>query len=183
MTVQPLIEAARAYPAMERLVLGAKDCVWLAFRIFDPQTRLHSEEARSLGLECWADMARWSCAQGVEWRIRITDFDAIGATDLHGLSHRSVQEFREAAPKNLQAVAALHPHELGSLPRLGFWWPARHRVASKIHAMKADGMSREAIAARYPGLTDRLVDKGPGDPEIRRWPPSACTRSSTTKSL
>ncbi|MBO6674833.1 MAG: hypothetical protein JJ908_02160 [Rhizobiales bacterium] len=171
MTVQPLIEAARAYPAMERLVLGAKDCVWLAFRIFDPQTRLHSEEARSLGLECWADMARWSCAQGVEWRIRITDFDAIGATDLHGLSHRSVQEFREAAPKNLQAVAALHPHELGSLPRLGFWWPARHRVASKIHAMKADGMSREAIAARYPGLTDRLVDKGPGDPEIRRWPP------------
>jgi phosphatidylserine/phosphatidylglycerophosphate/cardiolipin synthase-like enzyme len=171
MTVRPLIEAARAYPAMERLVLGAKECVWLAFRIFDPQTRLHSEEARSLGLKCWADIARWSCAQGVEWRIRITDFDAIGATDLHGLSHRSVQEFRQAAPKNLQAVAALHPHELGTLPRLGFWWPARHRVSSKIHAMKADGMSREAIAERFPGLTERLVDEGSGDPDIRCWPP------------
>lgn len=170
MPVTPLIQASQAYPAMERMVMGAAQSVWLAFRIFDPQTKLRSPEAADKNLQTWADLARWSCARGVDWRIRLTDFDAIGATDLHGLSHRSVEGFREAANLNMQAIAALHPHELGWLPRLAFWWPARQRLRQTLADLHANGTSEQEIAHLYPGLRAWL-NAGPSSQNTRRWPP------------
>ncbi|MFN3172745.1 MAG: phospholipase D family protein [Hyphomicrobiales bacterium] len=171
MPVTPLIQASRAYPAMERMVMGATTSVWLAFRIFDPQTKLRSAEAIAHDLHTWADLARWSCERGVDWRIRLTDFDAIGATDLHGLSHRSVEGFRQAVDANMQAIAALHPHELGWVPRLAFWWPARHRLRQKIADLRVDGSSDQEIAHTYPGLRAWLDADPSNNSAVNRWPP------------
>lgn len=171
MPVTPLIQASQAYPAMERMVIGATESVWLAFRILDPQTKLRSSEAIALDLKTWADLARWSCAQGIDWRVRLTDFDPVGAATLHGLSHRSVEGFREAAGETMQAIAALHPHELGWLPRLAFWWPARRRLNKQVTELHDEGMSDRYIAHLYPGLRAWL-NAGPfSGQEGKRWPP------------
>lgn len=173
MAVTPLIQASQAYPAMERMVLGAKKSVWLAFRIFDPETKLRSPQAKAEGLESWADLARRSCKHGIEWHVRLTDFDAIGATDLHGLSHRSVQGFRKASNTNMQAVAILHPHELGWLPRAAFWWPARQRLRHKLADLRLEGLSDADIAYRFPGLRSWVESDHATLDHRWRWPPFA----------
>lgn len=164
MPVIPLIEASSAYPAMEQLVLSAQQSVWLGFRIFDPTTRLRSEDAKTLGLASWSDLALWSCARGVNWHVRLTDFDPIGATDLHALCWRSVRAFQRVQaqyPDRMYILPALHPHQIGPLTRAAFWLPAYRRLTRRLKQFAQEGGDQTKLNSKYPGLMPFLDTSAP----------------------
>lgn len=176
MPLTPLIEASAAYPAMERLVISAKHSVWLGFRIFDPATRLRSDEARALGLQSWSDLASWSCAQGVSWHVRLTDFDPIGAPDLHELCWRSVRAFQQVQrdhPGSMHILPALHDHEIGLFARFAFWRLAQQRLKRHLKAMQQDGLDQAALARDRPGLMRWLESADQHLKIKKRWSPFA----------
>ena len=83
--VTPLLLAAEMYPELERLVLGARSRVFLAFRIFDPATATRSPEAKAAGHADWAALLRDRVQAGVTVRVLLTDFEP---TFAHGLHHQ-----------------------------------------------------------------------------------------------
>jgi phospholipase D1/2 len=135
MPVTPLLEAAEAYPAMERLVLQAERSVWMAFRIFDPQTKLRSQEAEALGLADWSDLIGQALDRGVTFHIRLTDFDPAGGPSLHRLCWRSTSQLRAIAQGRagtMTVFPAMHPHTIGPLPSAIFWPVVRHRLSGAL---------------------------------------------------
>ncbi len=61
----PLLTASQAFPALERLLLNAENRIALGCRIFDPRSRLHSPEARTIGKD-WFDLIVHTLKRGVE---------------------------------------------------------------------------------------------------------------------
>lgn len=121
--VTPLIEAADMYPALERLVLEAKSSVWLSFRVFDPDTKLRSDEARELGLADWSALIAHAVKRGVEVRILLADFEPVLADYLHAGSWHSYRRIRaivegleEHERERLQLIVIQHEGEIG------WWW-------------------------------------------------------------
>jgi len=118
--VTPLIEAADMYPALERAVLAAERSVWLAFRIFDPDTLTRSAEAKALALGDWTALLRHAVEAGVTVRLLLADFEPIMADELHGGSwstFRTLRAMSAALPddiqERLQIVVIQHEGELG----------------------------------------------------------------------
>ena len=118
--VTPLIEAKDMFPTLERLVIGAEKSVWLAFRIFDPNTRTRSEEAQALGLQDWAAILRHAVGRGVEIRILLTDFEPVLADFLHAASWSTYRRIRELVEELagsdralLQLIVVQHEGEIG----------------------------------------------------------------------
>lgn len=172
MPLTPLIEASSAYPAMEKLVLSAKESVWLGFRIFDPATRLRSEEAHALGLQTWSDLALWSCANHVAWHVRLTDFDPIGATDLHALCWRAVRLFQQVQaehPGQMCVLPALHAHQIGFLAHAAFWLPAYLRLTRRMKRFAENGSSQTKLQSDYPGLMPYLDTNAPNGKVRLPW--------------
>jgi phosphatidylserine/phosphatidylglycerophosphate/cardiolipin synthase-like enzyme len=93
--VTPLVEAADMFPTLERLVLNAERSVWLSFRIFDPDTRTRSDEARELGLSDWAALICHTVKRGVEVRILLADFEPVLADYLHAGSWHTYGRVRD----------------------------------------------------------------------------------------
>ena len=103
--VEPLVEAAEMYPAMERLVLDARESVWLAFRVFDPATRTRSAEAGARGLADWTALIVDALRRGVTVRVMIADFEPVMADYLHAGSWASFRRLREAVAPLDAAIA------------------------------------------------------------------------------
>lgn len=119
--VQPLIEAADMFPALERLVLHARRSMWMAFRIFDPRTAVHSEEALAAGARTWVDLLRIKARDGVSVRLFLADFEPVLADHLHAGSWASFRALRELADElgeggaaNLQVMVVQHDGEIGA---------------------------------------------------------------------
>ena len=89
-----MIEAADMYPDLERQVLAAASEVWLAFRIFDPDTLTRSDEAAALGLADWTALLRHVIGRGVTIRLLLTDFEPIMADELHSGSWATFRALR-----------------------------------------------------------------------------------------
>lgn len=139
--VTPLILAAEMFPALERAVLAARRRVFLAFRIFDPATRLRTPEALATGASDWAGLIRHAVVRGVTVRLLLTDFEPIVAEDLHSGSWTTFLALREVAAglppamrERLEMIIAQHPGELGwalrQLLRLPVGWRLRRRLAA-----------------------------------------------------
>ena len=118
--VTPLIEAKDMFPTLERLVIAAENTVWLAFRIFDPNTRTRSDEAQALGLTDWAAILRHAVGRGVEIRILLTDFEPVLADFLHAASWSTYRRIRELVEELagsdralLQLIVVQHEGEIG----------------------------------------------------------------------
>lgn len=116
----PLILASEMYPALERLALGARDRLFLAFRVFDPATKLRSEEALALGLEDWTDLLRHTVERGVTMRLLLSDFEPAFADALHGASWTSFRMLRRMAEtlspdalERMEMMVVQHPGEVG----------------------------------------------------------------------
>lgn len=108
------------YPDLERQVLGATAQAWLAFRIFDPDTKTRSPEAAALGLADWTALLRHVILGGVNVRLLLTDFEPIMADELHSGSWETFRTLRAMgaalpaeAQERLQIIVIQHEGELG----------------------------------------------------------------------
>lgn len=172
----PLIAAKEAFPAMERLVLGASETLHMAFRIFDPATRLRSDEARAQGLETWADLLLDRARNGVVVKVWINDFDAVIGNKLHRGAWTNAKRLADRLAKapdaagRLHLVVTVHEGQFGRAARWAFWWPVRRRIARLI-----GGEDGETTIEESPGLTEALARSADGTrvvvvPPIRMWP-------------
>ena len=116
--VTPLLLAAEMYPELERLVMGAREAAFLAFRVFDPQTATRSAEAKAAGLADWAALLKARVAAGVTVRVLLTDFEPTVAHQLHATSWSSFRALRDvlasfqplrASGQAVRACASCHP--------------------------------------------------------------------------
>lgn len=160
--VTPLIESAAMYPLLERELLSAQQSVWLAFRVFDPTTKLRSEEALAAGHATWLDLIAAAVERGVEVRILLTDFEPILADYLHASSWGSFRTLRErldnlpeAHRKLFQMIVIQHEGEIG------WGWRQLLRLNVRKHVR---------------GVVERLLDKSDRDervfdirPGLWRW--------------
>ena len=143
LSVRPLLTAAEAFPALERLFLRAEDRLALGFRIFDPRTRLHSPEGRAVGAD-WFDLVAHTLARGVRVSIALSDFDPVVRPDYHQRAtrcHRMLLAAGEVSGRAdlLRVTAALHPAKTGWLPSLVLWPRARdflRRTVREINALR-----------------------------------------------
>lgn len=174
--VTPLILAAEMYPELERLVLGARHTVYMAFRIFDPATRTRSSEAKAAGLEDWAALLRHRVEAGVQVRILLTDFEPTVAHALHASSWSSFRALRdllsdmpEEQRELFEIIVSQHEGELGwgmrQLLRLPMGWLLRRLVREFA---ETGGDIEELLSVR-PGLWRYVKDDG-GTPRFRRGP-------------
>ena len=138
--VTVLLTAAEAYPHLEGLFLGARQQITAGFRVFDPETRLHSDAARALG-DTWFDLIVAVLKHGVHIRITLADFDPVNRPDMHHRAHRCLRQLIEAgkasgAPERLDARARTHPARSSALHRLVFYPAVRRKLAG--HARSLD---------------------------------------------
>ncbi|MFP4569136.1 phospholipase D family protein [Rhodosalinus sp.] len=151
--LQVMLTAEEAFPYLEDMFLTARDRIAAGFRIMDPTTQLQSEAARRVG-DRWADLVADTLARGVRVRIVLSDFDPVGAAQMHHTTHKSLRLYREAAERagaaeRLETVAALHPAEVGPLYRRLFTPMARQQLARLI-----DRLNRETPEDRSEWMKD-----------------------------
>src|SRR5690606_33281324 len=93
--IEPLIEAAETYPALEQAIAGAQDSVHMAYWTIDPEQPLHAGglpgpsgqgatgQGAAEGRACWLDLIAATVARGVTVRLLIADFDPVLGRDFH----------------------------------------------------------------------------------------------------
>ena len=173
--VDVLVTAGMAYPVFERLVLAAEREIVAGFRIFDMSTRLRTPEARAVG-EDWFDLLLHKVRQGVSFRLVVSDFDVVVATDLHGLTWRTVRQgaaLVELGPKgaDIQVIPSLHPAHVGWAARLALWPRVDRLLRDKAsRLLKLERPARQRFLQRHPHLSRFLMVEGRGNPGPRRWP-------------
>lgn len=174
--VTPLLLAAEMYPALERLVLGATQRVFLAFRVFDPATATRSAEAHAAGLTDWAALIRARVEAGLTVRILLTDFEPTVAHRLHASSWRSFAALRdvlralpEADQERLEIIVSQHPGELGWGMRQLLRLPMGLLLRRIVREFAETGGDLEELLAVRPGLW-RYVRNDDGRPRFRRGP-------------
>ncbi|MGC9418539.1 MAG: phospholipase D family protein, partial [Rhodovulum sp.] len=153
---QVLLTAAEAYPALERCFLQAERSISAGFRVFDPATRLRSREAREIG-EDWFDLIVHTLRRGLDLRLVISDFDPIGAVDLHRLcwtAHRRLVAAGElAGAGRLDVVSAMHGAEAGLGARIALSPVAFGRLRGVVRRVNGLPPVRRAHFTRTaPGL-------------------------------
>ena len=171
-----LLTAAEAYPEYERAVLSARHEIRGCFRIFDPRTRLRSPEARAVG-ETWFDLILHALKRGVAIDLTISDFDAIGAPDLHRGTWRSIRLLsaaRELAGPGarMKVTAALHPARTGHLAGSIFAGLSLSRLREHARDLNAlEPVERAERLKELPGLLPYLSLRRDGTVRARHWPP------------
>lgn len=153
--VRFLITASEAYPAMEELVRQARRRVWMSFRVFDPDTLLFSRDGAE---QTWRDLLRRRLKEGIEVRILISDFDPVGAEQLHIMTWTAASgllELQQAG--DFQIMPLRHEARAGSGFRLGFWLAVLRKIEGFRKEMnQADAGTRRRRIAHWPGLWRHL---------------------------
>lgn len=174
--VTPLIEAAEMYPALERLVLDARESVWLAFRVFDPDTLTRSGEAKARGLADWAALLVDALERGVTVRVMIADFEPVMADYLHAGSWASFRRLRDvtapldtAVRDRLEIMVVMHEGELGWVWRQTLRLALRFRTRKLIDKLLGEAEAADGGLLVRPGLWRYLAWKS-GKPF--RWRPA-----------
>ena len=174
--VTPLLLAAEMYPELERLVLGAGNRVFLAFRVFDPATATRSKEAKAAGLADWAALIRERVMAGVTVRILLTDFEPTVAHALHASSWSSFAALREvlrqlpeADQERLEIIVSQHPGEIGWGVRQLLRLPMGLLLRRIVREFAESGGDIDELLAVRPGLW-RYVKTDGGTPRFRRGP-------------
>ena len=147
----PLITAAEAYPALERLVLHAERSVWLAYRVFDPQTRLHAKDTTGT---TWKDLLRQKLEQGVSVRVLLSDFDPIASSQLHEGTWRCAEILGDLkSAGDIEVLPVRHTARVGKGARLGLWLMAAREIEMQRRDLNEAGpQSGAAIFACRPGI-------------------------------
>lgn len=161
-----LITAAEAFPAMERLVLSAREQLDISLHVFSPNTALRSDEGKQAGLSDWADLLCDAAGRGVRIRLLVNDFDAVGKPDMHEMAWRRMQvlldrrrQLGEEAANRMKILLVYPGGKVGALIRTVVW-PRVRQVA----AQALDEVDRPLP----PGL-ERIIDD---EENVRWWPPA-----------
>lgn len=148
---KPLITAAEGFPEFERLAAGARRTLWLSFRVFDPTTRLRAETSAG---ETWVDLIGRVLDKGVAVRVLLSDFDPVGAPELHETTWRSIAALgRLGGRGSLEILPVRHEARVGRGLRLGLWLPAfaaLDRLKRTLNGL--DPAERAERLAHMPGL-------------------------------
>lgn len=150
-TFEPLITAEEVYPTLERLAWQAERSIWMAYRIFEPSTRIRSPE---VPFETWLDLLRAKLRQGIEVRIALADFDPIVAEELHETTWRSATELGTIAHEGpLEVLPIRHEARIGQGWRYAFWMPALLRLEGERRELnELPEEERRRIFFRRPGI-------------------------------
>jgi len=162
--VTPLIEAADMYPTLEHLVLDAKKSIWLAFRIFDPDTRTRSDRAKARGLDNWAALIRDAAHRGVEVRILLTDFEPVLADYLHAGSwctfravRALVEDLGEERAGHLQLMVIQHEGEVGRGWRQLLRLASRRKIRALVASLLENTGAKDGGLETRPGLWNHVA--------------------------
>lgn len=176
--VTPLVESAQMYPTLERTILKAERFVWLAFRVFDPDTKLRSEEAKREGHETWRDLLIGAVRRGVEVRILLTDFEPVTADYLHAASWRSFRSMEadldalpEAVRRRFQMIIIQHAGEMGWGWRQLFRLGLSRRVRSLIDRLLGANEEGQDHFSIRPGIWRWIRWDGEKPAGWRKGPP------------
>ena len=177
--VEPLAEASTIFPVMERMIRDAERICLLSFRIFDPHTRLRSPDMPE-GLRNWGDLLAFKTAQGVDVFLLHSDFEPIGAWELHraawaNVSHLVQRIAKQGDPSRFHAICALHHAEMGPALARVFWPVLRLHLGRHARLIRRQGGARSAEYRHSPGLWPHLEPRSeslrmPLLPLIRAWP-------------
>lgn len=168
--IRPLITAEEAYPALERVVVEARHSIWLAYRVFEPWTVLVSDAGRDVAGD-WIGLLRAKLSEGVQVRVLLSDFDALGGTELHERSWRCLRALSPLWERgDFAALPALHMAGAGWLWRLLLWpvgaW-RMHRLARALNRQPLEERRRKL--AVMPGLWPVLTLNPDGRIGMRIW--------------
>ena len=166
------------FPALERLTLKAERSVWLAFRVFDPDTKLRSEEATALGLARWSDLIRHTIRRGIEVRILLSDFEPVLADHLHAGSwhtYLGIRAILETLPEGersrLQLIVIQHEGELGHVWRHVLRFAVRRRIRTVVEKFIGGDRFDDGGLLTRPGLWPHVRWEGDTVAGYRRAPP------------
>ncbi|MGL6044594.1 MAG: phospholipase D family protein [Sandaracinobacteroides sp.] len=180
--VTPLLLSAAMYPELERLVLGARTTVYLAFRVFDPDTRTRSPEAGAAGLADWTALLKHAVERGVTVRLLLADFEPTVAHVLHGSSWQSFRtlaamaaQLSEDARERFEMIVAQHPGEVGWATRQLLRLPIGFVIRRALKELADTQEPLDALVDVRPGLWRYHELKGGrarfrSGPAPRLWP-------------
>ncbi|SFD03596.1 phospholipase D-like domain-containing protein [Tropicimonas isoalkanivorans] len=168
-----LLTASEAFPQLERLVLGAKKRVVAGFRIFDADTRLHSEEGQAIG-ETWADLIAHRLREGISFEFTLADFDPVHRPALHHLAQESAEKLRAAArasgaEERFKLACVRHPAQSSLWHRILFApleWREIAKQARRLNQLAES--ARDQYLDSVPGLAAMLHRKPNGKVRVRR---------------
>lgn len=157
--VTPLLLAAEMYPELERRVLAAENRVFLAFRIFDPETKTRSDEAKARSLTSWGDILKAKLSEGVIIRVLLTDFEPTVAHRLHAGSWETFRALKDMNAslnaedqERFEIIVSQHPGELGWGMRQLMRLPVGLTLRRMMREFQADGSDAAELLAVRPGL-------------------------------
>ncbi len=130
--VEPLIEAAETYPALEEAIAGARESVHMAYWTIDPSLPLRSDvlggdpQRRESGeAATWLDLVASTVERGVTVRILIADFDPVLGREFHQAAWTAYRRFlrirdglAEEAKPRLKVVCTRHEARIGQTVRV-----------------------------------------------------------------
>ena len=170
------LTAAEGFPAFERAVLDSRDEILMGFRVFDPSTKLRSEEATVVG-EDWFDLLCDALGRGVRIRMILTDFDPVVRPSEHRMTWMSARKLiaigeASGCPGNLSLTVSLHPARISPLASLvlwpGAWKKLREETRRLNHLPKA---LAERQLELMPGVHRYVTGNHPGLRPSLRVPP------------
>jgi phosphatidylserine/phosphatidylglycerophosphate/cardiolipin synthase-like enzyme len=134
----------------------------MAFRIFDPDTKTRSAEAKALGLDDWTAVLRHTVMRGVNVRLLLTDFEPVMAHDLHAGSWNSFHTLRAMAEtlppdrlEDFEMMVIQHEGEVGWAWRQLLRLPLRIKIARVLDELGRREGDIEALVRARPGLWRR----------------------------
>lgn len=160
-SIEPLIEAAETYPALERAVAEARESVHMAYWTLDPTLPLRSDVLDGQdGERRWIDLIARTVERGVTVRILIADFDPVLGREFHGSAWASYRQFLqireglpEAAAARLKVVCTRHEARIGQTVRL----LAQPVIRRHLKESRDELRALQAREGRQAAL-DRLAD-------------------------
>lgn len=134
--IEPLIEAAETYPALEQAIAGARESVHMAYWTIDPSlplcsdvlvggARLADAQGEPKEQPSWLDLIAAKVSEGVTVRILIADFDPVLGREFHEAAwtaYRRFLQIRDRLPEpahdRLKVVCTRHEARIGQTVRI-----------------------------------------------------------------
>lgn len=155
-TMDVLITGAEAYPAMERLILGARHQLCISLHALSVETSVISREALTAGHKDWCDLLLDAAERGVDIYLLLTDFDPVGTHQLHAqVWNRADVLFDALSAAPAQIVEKFHIQIAFPGGRAGL--VLQHALWVFVRRKAAELLNDTSSPARHPpGLSDLL---------------------------